>query len=98
MSSTDELAFRRQLLLQRSAVQREVLAVQVTRLLAPVVDLAHQARAGRRWVGEHPALAAGVAVGVGAAVAVWRPGRLLRWVPQALAVWQVWQRIRSAQV
>jgi len=31
-------------------------------------------------------------------VAVWRPGRLLRLVPQALAVWQVWQRIRSAQV
>jgi len=39
-----------------------------------------------------------VAVGVGAAVAVWRPGHLLRLVPQALAVWQVWQRIRSAQV
>lgn len=98
MSKTHDLALRKQLLLQRSSVQREVLAMQVTRVLAPLVGLAHQARAGRRWVSEHPALAAGVAVGVGAAVAAWKPGRLWHLVPQALALWRVWQRLRSAQV
>jgi hypothetical protein len=98
MSDNDELVFRKRLILQRSALLREVLAVQVTRWLAPVVGLAHQARAGQRWVAEHPGAAAGAAVLVGAAVVACRPGRLWRLVPQALALWQVWQRIRLPQV
>ena len=100
MSSDTDLAFRKQMLLQRSAVQRQVLGVQVKQVLAPAVAVAQQARAWRQWVREHPALSAGLALGVGAALAAWRPvswRRLWPLVPRALALWQMWQGIRSAQ-
>jgi hypothetical protein len=103
-SHDDEIALRKQVLTQRSAVQRMVLAVQVSQAVAPVVALADQARAGRQWVREHPALATWLAVAAGGALVAWRPrhggrlGLLWRLVPQALRLHQVWQRVRAAQV
>jgi hypothetical protein len=93
MSDQNDLALRKQMLLQRSAVQRHVLALQVGHALRPAVSVVHQARVAGQWVRAHPALVAGVAAGLLA----WRPKAVWGLLPRAWSLWQLWQRLRSAQ-
>lgn len=93
MPNLSTLALRKQMLLQRSAVQRHLLALQVTHALQPAVSAVHQARVAGQWVREHPALL----VGVAAALLAWRPKAVWGLLPKALSFWQVWQRLRSSQ-
>jgi hypothetical protein len=53
----------------------------------------HQARVAGQWVRAHPALVAGVAAGLLA----WRPKAVWGLLPRAWSLWQLWQRLRSAQ-
>lgn len=93
MPNLSTLALRKQMLLQRSAVQRHLLALQVTHALQPAVSVVHQARVAGQWVRGHPALL----VGVAAVLVAWRPKAVWGLLPKALSLWQVWQRLRSSQ-
>jgi YqjK-like protein len=93
MTEMSDLALRKRMLVQRSAVQRHVLALQLDHALRPAVSVVHQARVAGQWVRAHPALVAGVA----AALLVWRPKAVWGLLPRAWSLWQLWQRLRSAQ-
>jgi hypothetical protein len=84
VSSTQELATRKLLLRQRSAVLRHVLAVQVNQTLAPALRVADQVQAGGRWLRGHPALV----VAAAAALLVWRPSAILSMVSRGLWLWR----------
>lgn len=91
MSDSDrmqELALRKQMLIQRSTVLRHTLAIQMDKQLAPVAGVADQAVAAGRWLRGHPYwLISGVV-----ALAVWRPTGLTRVVSRGVWLWQAWQR------
>lgn len=84
-----DLATRKLLLQQRSAVLRELLSVQVSQTVAPVLNAADRIQAGGHWMKQHPALLAAVAVGLLA----WRPRGALKWAGKGWTLWQTWQRI-----
>jgi len=94
MSDQSPLALRKQMLLQRSAVQRHLLALQVAHALQPAISVVHQARVAGQWVRAHPALV----VGTAAALMAWRPKAVWGLLPRAWSLWQLWQRMRSTQV
>jgi YqjK-like protein len=93
MTEMSDLALRKRMLVQRSAVQRHVLALQVDHALRPAVSVVHQARVAGMWVRAHPALVVGVAAGLLA----WRPKVVWGLLPRAWSLWQLWQRLRSTQ-
>lgn len=84
-----DLRTRKLLLQQRSAVLREVLAVQLERTLAPVNQVANKAQEGGRWLRKHPILV-GVAA---AALLVWRPQGAVSLLSRGWGLWKTWQRI-----
>jgi hypothetical protein len=89
---SDDLAMRKLLLQQRSAVLRQVLAVQVNQTLAPALGVAQRVQAGGQWLRRHPALV----VGAAAALLVWQPKGIFRWGRRLIWAWQTWQHIRAA--
>jgi hypothetical protein len=89
-----ELALRKLMLQQRSAVLRHTLAIQVGEHVAPVLGLADRVVASGQWLKRHPALLVGAAVGL----LIWRPKggvqNLLRWAGRGLTLWQTWQKLQ----
>ncbi|HET8694000.1 MAG TPA: YqjK family protein [Aquabacterium sp.] len=85
-----DLATRKLLLQQRSAVLRELLALQLERTVEPMFSAADKLNEGGRWVRKHPAL-----MGVlGAALLIWRPRGAMSVLSKGLGLWQTWLRIR----
>lgn len=93
MTSSQELATRKLLLQQRSAVLRHVLALQVNQTLAPAMRVADQLQSGGRWLRGHPALV----VGAAAALLVWRPRAILSMAGRGLWLWQTWQHLTQTK-
>jgi hypothetical protein len=85
----DDLRLRKLMLLQRSAVQRQMVAIQTKRLMAPLVQTVDRVQAGGQWVREHPALVAGVA----ALVLAWRPRAVLGLAARSLGLWSTVRRV-----
>jgi uncharacterized protein YfiM (DUF2279 family) len=83
-----ELALRRHMLQQRSAVLRHTLAIQVNSGLAPLSSKVDRALAAGRWLWQHPVWLVAGAV----ALAVWQPQGLSRLAGRGLLVWRAWQR------
>jgi len=89
-----DLAVQRGRLLERSAMQRELLRQQ----LQPVGNAMHTAdrlmataRNGADYLIGHP----GVVASAAAAVILVRPSRLWRWSKRGLLVWSAWRKLRS---
>jgi hypothetical protein len=85
----DDLRLRKLMLQQRSAVQRQMLAIQTKRLMAPLVQTVGRVQAGGQWVREHPAVVAGVA----ALVLAWRPRAVLGLAARSLGLWSTVRRV-----
>lgn len=85
-----ELALRKRVLQQRSALLRRTLAQQVGVHVSPALGMADRVVASGRWLRQHPALLIGGAV----ALLVWRPTGLLRWAGRGMWLWQAWQRVQ----
>jgi hypothetical protein len=85
-----EIRARRELLLARSALQRDTLALLVQQWRAPF-ELADRGVRIARYAREHPgALLAAIAVLVALA-----PKRALRWAGSALALWRGYRSARG---
>jgi hypothetical protein len=85
-----ELALKKRMLQQRSAVLRHAFALQVNAKVAPVAGMADRALSAGRWLGRHPYGLLAVAV----ALTVWRPSGMTRLAERGLWLWQTWQRLR----
>ncbi|MDO9237912.1 MAG: YqjK family protein [Aquabacterium sp.] len=85
-----DLALKKRMLRQRSAVLRRTLAVQVGERVSPLMGMADRVVASGRWLRQHPAWL----VGAGVALLVWRPKGLTRWAGRGLWLWQTWQRLQ----
>lgn len=83
-----ELALKKRMLQQRSAVLRHAFALQVNAKVAPVADMADRALLTGRWLGKHPYWL----VAAGVALTVWRPKGMTRLAGRGLWLWQTWQR------
>ncbi|HRH30249.1 MAG TPA: YqjK family protein [Aquabacterium sp.] len=88
-----DLATRKLLLQQRSAVLRHVLAMQVNQTLAPALKVADHLQSGGRWLRGHPALV----VAAAAALMVWRPRAILSVAGRGWWAWQAWQRLTQSR-
>ena len=86
----EDLQLRKLMLLQRSAVQRQMLAIQARQIMAPAVRVADRVRAGGQWVRAHPALVAGAA----ALMLAWRPKAVLGLAARSLGLSR-WQTFRT---
>lgn len=84
-----DLATRKLLLQQRSAVLRELLAVQLAQTVAPVIHTADRVQVGSKWIKRHPVWVAVAVMGL----LVWRPRGALKWAGKAWTLWQTWQRM-----
>ena len=78
----EDLQLRKLMLLQRSAVQRQMLAIQARQIIAPAVRVADRVRAGGHWVRAHPAL-----------VLAWRPKAVLGLAARSLGLWSTVRRV-----
>lgn len=85
-----ELALRKRMLQQRSAVLRHTLAIQVNAKVAPVAGMADRALSTGRWLSKHPYWLVAGAVGL----AVWRPKGVARLAGRGMWLWQSWQRLQ----
>lgn len=85
-----ELALRKRLLLQRSAVLRLQLAIQVGEHVAPVLRMGDRVVASGQWLRRHPAWLVGAAV----ALLVWRPKGLVSWAGRGVWAWQAWLKLQ----
>lgn len=81
--SGDDLRLRKAMLIQRSAVQRQMLGIQTRQILAPAVRTLDRVQVGGKWVREHPALV----VGVAALFLAWRPRAVLGLVGRCVGLW-----------
>lgn len=90
LQSESDLATRKLLLQQRSAVLRELLSVQLSQATAPVFEMTDRFQAGGQWVKRHPAWV----VGVGVAILAWKPRLMLRLATRGWGVWQTWRRFQ----
>jgi len=89
-----DLAVQRGRLLERSAMQREMLRQQ----LQPVIGAMQRTdramatlRHGTDYLLAHP----GMLVSAAAAVIVLRPRRVWRWTRRGLLAWSIWRKARS---
>jgi len=87
-SRDEELALRKQRLLQRIEQEREALGAVCQRALVPPLRVADKVGAGARWLMAHPVVPAAVAAGLIA----WRPVGLLRWAGRGLWLWRTWRK------
>lgn len=85
-----ELALKKRMLQQRSAVLRHAFALQVNAKVAPVAGMADRALSTGRWLGKHPYWLVAAAV----ALTVWRPKGVARLAGRGLWLWQTWQRMQ----
>ena len=85
----EDLQLRKLMLLQRSAVQRQMLAIQARQIMAPAVRVADRVKAGGQWVRAHPALVAGAA----ALMLAWRPKAVLGLAARSLGLWSTVRRV-----
>ena len=85
----EDLQLRKLMLLQRSAVQRQMLAIQARQIMAPAGRVADRVRAGGQWVRAHPALVAGAA----ALMLAWRPKAVLGLAARSLGLWSTVRRV-----
>lgn len=85
----DDLKLRKLMLQQRSAVLRQMLAIQARQVISPAVHVADKAKSGGRWVRQNPLLIAGAA----ALLMAWRPNALLGGVARTLGLWQTGRRL-----
>lgn len=85
-----DLATRKLLLQQRSAVLRELLAVQLAQTIEPVLSGANRVQAGGKWVKRHPAVVVALAV----ALLVWRPHGVVKAASKGWGLWQTWRRVQ----
>lgn len=85
-----ELALRKRMLQQRSAVLRHTFAIQVNAKVAPMAGMADRALSTGRWLSKHPYWLVAGAV----ALAVWRPKGVARLAGRGLSLWQGWLRLR----
>jgi YqjK-like protein len=84
------LARRRERLVRRSAHLRDATAAEL-RALQPALSWADRIQDAWLWLRANPlAAAAGVA-----ALAVWRPRRVLGWGLRAWSAWKLVQRVRA---
>ncbi|HET8870241.1 MAG TPA: YqjK family protein [Aquabacterium sp.] len=90
LPAEQDLATRKLLLQQRSAVLRELLTLQLERTVEPMFSAADKMQEGGRWVRKHP-----VWVGLlGAVLLVWRPRGALNMLSKGVGLWQTWLRIQ----
>ncbi len=87
------LAARRELLVQRAALQREQLAISLEPLARASVWV-DRGIALRRAMGDRPGLALGSVLVPSIALALWKPRGVLRAIAAALALWR---GVRSLQ-
>ncbi|TBR16544.1 YqjK-like family protein [Rugosibacter aromaticivorans] len=59
--------------------------------LSPALDTADRLCAGALWLRRHPH----VLIGIGMALIVARPRRVIGWVRRALIGWQMWRKLRD---
>ncbi|MGE5451631.1 MAG: YqjK family protein [Acidobacteriota bacterium] len=85
-----DLATRKLLLQQRSAVLRELLSVQLAQSIEPALTAADRVQAGGKWVKRHPAVVAAVV----AALLVWRPAGVVKVAGKGWWLWQTWRRLQ----
>jgi len=89
-----ELALRKRLLQQRSAVLRHTLGAQIGQGVAPVLAGADRVVAAGQWLRRHPA----VLIGAAAALLVWRPKGVivgaLGMAGRAMWLWQSWHKLQ----
>jgi hypothetical protein len=86
---TEQLARRRELLIQRSG-QLRLQVVEQLRVVEPALMWADRLQDVWRWLRANPLVVAGAAL----TVAVWRPRRSLG---LALKVWSAWRMFRRAR-
>lgn len=84
-----DVLLRQERLRQRSAMLRDRIGQDVQVLRRPL-EAADAARAGLRWLREHPEVPVGLAV---AAVVV-RPSRVWHWGWRLWGAWQAWRRLQ----
>lgn len=78
------LAARKQMLIQRSMVLRQTLALQADAAVAPLARGVDRMGAAVAWVKGHPGVVAGVVI----ALVVWRPRRAIRLLGRTYGLWQ----------
>lgn len=83
-----DLATRKLLLQQRSAVLRELLAVQWQQASAPVRGGLERAQRASAWIKGHPLWVGAVVLGL----LIWRPRGVGRWMSRGISLWQAWQQ------
>jgi hypothetical protein len=85
-----ELALAKQRLQLQSASQRDALVAAAAQM-APLFAAADAVREGVSWLRRHPQWLAGAVV----AIAVARPGRVLRWAGRVLVAVRAWRSLRA---
>jgi hypothetical protein len=89
-----ELALKKRLLQQRSAVLRHTLGAQIGQGVAPVLAGADRVVAAGQWLRRHPALL----IGAAAALLVWRPKGViagaLGMAGRGVWLWQSWHKLQ----
>lgn len=81
---------RKQALIERSAVLRQQLAQDYTRLVAPAERVLDRVVDAGHWLRRHPWLIGGAAL----AWVLWRPRRAVGLGGRLLGAWALWQRWR----
>lgn len=84
-----DLSTRKLMLQQRSAVLRELLAVQWQQTTEPVRGGLDRAQRAGSWLKQHPLWVGAVVLGL----IIWRPKGVARWMSRGLSAWQAWQHM-----
>lgn len=94
----DELALKKRMLRQRSAVLRRAFAEQVLQGVAPALGVADRVISAGQWLKRHPVWLIVPVV----ALLVWRPKvaasglaiGLTRWAGRGMWLWQTWAKLQ----
>lgn len=84
-----DLQTRKLMLQQRSAVLRELLAVQWQQTTGPVRGGLDRAQQVGSWLKGHPWWVGAAVLGL----MIWRPKGMVRWMSRGLSAWQAWQHL-----